>query len=334
MSFKRLDPQDFITSADSVVSPAWSGNVSALSTFFTSSTQTSGSSGNYYLDIYNQNPSASTAEVQFSIAYANKNGGGAVPYNSTITGSTYTSTLYGQMRTLLLEDENASFSFNGVTSDDFYILNINRARYKEKLMPGAWNLRLPTSPSSSVDLTDNSNNVALPEYYGTQRVYQVVNGLNGSGSITPSSGSYGLFFPDTSLLLMNPLALNMSVANGGVLLGTSTVTSSMVHNERRLFNKLNISGSYFQLQSEETITSNYIFVRARNSEFNYSENPSFISGSTGEVIHNSFIYNPQTYPTTVGLYNDSNELLAVAKLSKPLLKDSTKELLLRCRLDF
>jgi len=77
-----------------------------------------------------------------------------------------------------------------------------------------------------------------------------------------------------------------------------------------------------------------VFVRARNSEFNYSENPTFISGSTGEVIYSNFINQPQVYITTVGMYNDSNDLLAVAKMSRPLLKDFTKEALIRVKLDF
>ena len=88
------------------------------------------------------------------------------------------------------------------------------------------------------------------------------------------------------------------------------------------------------MNSQETITSDFVFVRPRSSEFNYSENPSFISGSTGEVIYDDFINNPQVYVTTVGLYNDNSELLAVAKLSKPLLKDFTKEALVRVKLDF
>ncbi len=75
-------------------------------------------------------------------------------------------------------------------------------------------------------------------------------------------------------------------------------------------------------------------MRARSGETNYSENPSFISGSTGEVIYDDFIDNPTTYITTVGLYNDVNELIAVAKLSRPLKKDFTKELLVRVKLDF
>ena len=94
------------------------------------------------------------------------------------------------------------------------------------------------------------------------------------------------------------------------------------------------ASAHFGLACQETITSDYIFVRARSSEFNYSENPSFISGSTGEVIYSYFINNPNVFPTTVGLYNDSNDLLAVAKLSKPILKDFTKEALIRVKLDF
>ena len=92
-------------------------------------------------------------------------------------------------------------------------------------------------------------------------------------------------------------------------------------------------GAKFRIQSEETITSNFVFVRARNSEFNYSTNPSLITGS-GEIRHNVMVNSPQSYITAVGLYNDNNDLLAVAKLSRPLLKDFTKESLIRVKLDY
>ena len=59
-------------------------------------------------------------------------------------------------------------------------------------------------------------------------------------------------------------------------------------NQAVLYNSI-LLGESFQLNAEETITSDYVFVRARNSEFNYSSNPSFISGSTGEVIYDQFI---------------------------------------------
>ena len=80
--------------------------------------------------------------------------------------------------------------------------------------------------------------------------------------------------------------------------------------------------------------SNYVFVDTKASEFNYSENPTFISGSTGEIIYDLFINNPEVYITTVGLYNDSNDLLAVAKLSRPLLNNFKTAAKVRIKLDF
>ena len=52
------------------------------------------------------------------------------------------------------------------------------------------------------------------------------------------------------------------------------------------------------------------------------------------LLYSNYIYSPQTYITTVGMYNNNNELLAVAKLSKPLVKDFTKEALIRVKLDW
>ena len=81
------------------------------------------------------------------------------------------------------------------------------------------------------------------------------------------------------------------------------------------------------------LNSTVYFCRANSNEFNYSSNPSNTSGS-GELRHDVMINSPQSYITTVGLYNDNNDLLATAKLSKPLLKDFTKEALVRIKLDY
>jgi hypothetical protein len=128
--------------------------------------------------------------------------------------------------------------------------------------------------------------------------------------------------------MLNPAAISQSIQ-----IDASRSNNSDGLNTQTLYNSISGAAS-FALNSEETVTSDYIFVRARNSEFNYSENPSFISGSTGEVIYSNFITQPQVYITTVGMYNDSNDLLAVAKMSRPLLKDFTKEALVRVKLDF
>ena len=360
MAFKRLEPEDFIVSSDSVTSTVWSNNSPSLNTYFSSSTQKEGTSGPYYLNVYQADSTTDEAAVQFQIAYANKNGGGGVNFDSSVPGKSPTTTIYGQYRTLVLEDENSSFvwgdSYTGSADNDFYVISIERARYKQSLLPGSLNLVLSSSnnnaANTTVELTDDSNMVTLPTYYGTQRAYQLISGSNGKSyqaiaggtgtGYTSDNGSYGLVLPDISTILLNAAALNNNTGTGGgINIQTDSDVDNFGDNPTRLYDA--ISGSFafestipniFELNSQETLTSDYVFIRARNSEYNYTENPSFISGSTGEVIYPYFINNPQTFPTTVGLYNDSNDLLAVAKLSRPIQKDFTKEALVRVKLDF
>jgi hypothetical protein len=90
----------------------------------------------------------------------------------------------------------------------------------------------------------------------------------------------------------------------------------------------------FIARNSEKVTSTHYFVRIKNAEYNFSNNPSYVTGSVGELSQTTFVNDPKTYITTVGLYNDSQELLAVAKLSKPLLKSFSRESLIRVKLDF
>lgn len=81
------------------------------------------------------------------------------------------------------------------------------------------------------------------------------------------------------------------------------------------------------------INSTIYFCRAPSNKFNYSSNPTYVSGSKIRV-KNIASDNPVAYVTTVGLYNSQNELLAVAKLSEPLKKSVDNELTIRVRLDY
>ena len=344
MSFNRLEADDFVVSAQSQTQTCWTNNLPTLTTFFTSSTQVSSDSGNYYITVFDGNPTGSATSAQFEIAYGNESGGGALAFNNTANpGVSPASTIFGQYRTLVLEDENAGFVFGNYSGSSIYVISVERAAYKESLFPGSLDLIVSGSTSvgeSSLRLTDDSGMVSVPQYFGTMRAYQIISGSEGlsynSGSggtgYTTDKGSYGLFLPDIGTLILNGDALDLDTLEG-INLGTITGSNTAGNNPLRLLGPIQ-SGSSFSLNSEETITSDFVFIRARNSEFNYSENPSYISGSTGEVIYNYFINNPQTYITTVGMYNDSNELLATAKLSKPLNKDFTKEALIRVKLDF
>jgi hypothetical protein len=337
MSFKAFEPDDFVVSVDSITAGIWTGETASLFTFFTSSTQAASSAGNYYLNVYN---TAATNSIQFAATYGNLYGSGSELYNPSVNGYSYSGTIWGQYQILVLGDENANFSWGGITGSDFWALSLERDRYKEALFPGS--LTLTLSGSTYLTITDDSQVASSQIFSDAGRVFQLVSGSAGvvySGSGTdgingysPSSGSYGWLLPDIGTILLNPLAISQSIN-----LVPNRASNTDGQNPYKIFNAISGSGQAgfpFTLNSQENIASDYVFVRPRSSEFNYSENPSFISGSTGEVLYSSFINNPQVYITTVGLYNDASELLAVAKLSRPLIKDFTKEALVRVKLDF
>ena len=346
MSYTQLGTDDFVISADSISSTLWSNGTQTLSTFFTSSAQVGGSSGDFYVNVYD---AVTTESIQFAIAYGNSFGSGSTVYNSAVNGKSPTSTIYGQYQNLVIGDENTDFVFGAITSSEFFALPIERARYKESIFLGSLSLAISSS-TGTITVTDNSNYVTAVQFCEAGRVFQLITGSQGvkatitsrntTEGYTTTSGSYGWLLPDIGTIILNPRALTAPLADGGIafVYSGSTYSGSLSYDSNtsapsQLYRALSGSAN-FKLNSEETITSDFIFVRPRSSEYNYSENPSFISGSTGEVLYPSFINNPQVYITTVGLYNDTNELLAVAKLSRPLLKDFTKEALVRVKLDF
>lgn len=342
MSFKRLDTDDFVTSVDSITAAMWVNNTPSLTYFFTSSTQEAGASGDYYLNVYS---SSAATDIQFALAYGNQYGSGSLAYNTAVDGYSPTGTIYGQYQNLVLGDENGAFIFGNVTSSDMFAISVDRNRYKESLFPGSLTLKVLGS-TRTLSLTDDSNYTTVVTYGEAGRVFNLVSGSAGtrntsvdSNGWTSASGSYGWLLPDIGTILLNPSALAAPSASGGanfLYSGSNSSSAAPVKSPNvAIYQAISASSAAtFTLNSQESVTSDYVFVRPKSSEFNYSENPSFISGSTGEVLYSGFINNPQVYITTVGLYNDNNELLAVAKLSRPLLKDFTKEALVRVKLDF
>lgn len=207
-------------------------------------------------------------------------------------------------------------------------------------MPGTLVLALSGS-SSDLVLVDDSTIQGNTRYLDSGRVYNVVEGkiaTNSSPSVPvyypdpEKPASYGYFLPDIGVILLDGLSLiNKGVIvdptfwSGGQISSNATMSTCIMALIQRI--------KSFTLQAKETVTSNYIFIRAKNSEFNYSMNPSNIT-STGELRYRVMVNSPETYITSIGLYNSNNDLVAVAKLSRPLPKNFTKEALFRIKLDY
>jgi hypothetical protein len=316
MSFSRYNTDDQVVSSETVVRGLWSGDSNNLDNFFTSSTYTE-----YYIDIYNGLPSSNTSTIQFDIQFGNLYGSGSTAINPLVTGSSPSRIVYGQYRNLVYGTENTNFSFNNsVTASSIYVINVARSRYKESLLPGSFELRLGSGSNGVITLIDDSTTTNLSRFLGENRYYNIISGSIASGSFSTAT-NYGFFLPDLGVAILDSGSLSRFI---------SPVTSS--NNHLNLFRSM-VSGSNFKLQSSETVSSTYFFTRVKNSEFNYTTNPSIIDDN-GNLLYTTLINSPQTFPTTVGLYNDNNELLAVAKMSRPLTKDFTKEALIRIKIDY
>jgi len=341
MSFTTINPEEISISSDSIVSTLWSNDTISLTNFFQDPTPTGP-----YLNIYRLNPTTNAnAPVEFSVTYGHQEGSGSALYNTLVPNLSPSRVIYGQTRTLITGDENTQINFgNGNNSSrDIFVVNIKRNRYKEKIYPHTFNIQLGNA-DGTLKLTSDVKDITSVSYNDAGRVFNIVSGSDGTATSTPItsgvsagytvSGSYGLFLPDVGMLLLNPRALSLPFVSGGLDLSIdeTQTASSLETNNNKLFQYI-ASGSLFSLNSEETITSDYVFVRVKNSEYNYSTNPSMVDNN-GDFIFSSLISNPRTYVTTIGLYNDNNELLAVAKLSKPIKKDFTSEALYKVKLDF
>ena len=339
--YTRFDPaEDLISNQKEKVSRGlWSDGSGTLKTFHQNTVQ-SGSTGAYYYDVHNTAQAEADSKVQFAVAYGHKDGSGSLGTNE----DTATKAIYSQFRNLVLSPGDTQFTFKATgggskNSDDIYAITIQRARLREKLDPGNWELNVSASANSQKTqrFIDDSGATTDSSVNAAGRVFNIVSGSIADGVYASGSAEqyFGLVYPDLGILVLDPDALDKSCS-----LATARASNTDNDNAQKFFNLVSGSGVAnagafgFVARNEEEVTSTHYFVRIKNSEYNFSNNPTYTSGSFGDFYNVDFFKDPKSYITTIGLYSDSNELLAVAKLSKPLFKNFNREALVKVKLDY
>jgi hypothetical protein len=257
---------------------------------------------------------------------------------------------------MLLDPTLSKFKFdnyNGIATDanGVYFINVARNRYREKMDAGNWSLKLSGS-NGLFTFIDNSGKKFGDTLGLSGNVFKVVSGslnlgtqseatiLSASSHITNGAGEgFGEFYPDRGIIVLNAKAIGAIVGNVGEVgfqntgsLQGGIATTHDAYNHKLLYYAIKKGGD-FEARRTENVSTQHFFVRATNREFNYSNNPTYLAAD-GTFTETSFNTDPQTYITTVGLLNDSNELVAIAKTSQPIVKSFDKEVLIKVKLSF
>jgi hypothetical protein len=358
--YKRFGDFDKVNAKIEVVTTGlWSGDSGSLGQFFTASAQTTATSGYYYANVYDYNPVAfsDSAEVQFAVAYGHVNGSGSMTLSTNDNALLATKATYAQYRAMLLDPTDTKFSFENTSGtlqdcNSIYIINVARGRYREKMDAGNWSLTL-TGGNGTFTFIDNSGKKFGDDLGLSGRTFKVVSGSLNLGTEnqatinTPTSSNgqgFGLFYPDRGIIVLNAEAIGATlgtIANqtiytkDGAIVQSGSVTPSHstgaeMFNQYRLLQAIQRGGD-FEARRTENVSTQHFFVRATNREFNYSNNPTYVDGF---FVEGTFETDPQTYITTVGLLNDANEMIAVAKTSQPIVKSFDKEVLIKVKLSF
>lgn len=238
---------------------------------------------------------------------------------------------------LTLSGTNGSFKF---IDDSLQTLGTRRSFAKNGLVFNIVSGSLSGASGSTIATSTGSNGQGFGLFYPQKGIFvfnatEIANHVGFTGRVTGDVGDVinggehtgsAQDFVDT-LSASNPMAPFTASLTG------TGGTYYEQYNHYGMVRSIE-SGADFQARSAEIISSTHYFLRLTNREYNYSNNPTFSTGSNGQITNEDFATDPRVYVTTIGLYSDSNECLAVAKLSRPLEKSFSKEALIRVRLDF
>jgi len=312
-----------------VTEAMWSTGDGTLTTFATSSIQ---ETTDYYIDVYDENPQIEeTAQKQFAVAFGQIDGKGATVINVEGNDDTLTASkaIYSQYRNLLLPGSETQFTINGKVCDDIYVINFQRDRLKDMLDAGNWELTITTG-DGTFTFIDNSS-IVSPTSTSSGVNYDIVSGSIADGvqttEVPPMDLTVGTAYVTQGVLIFSAKALDYY----GVDLGLHVNTQD--NNQYNFYDAI-VSGASFKARNMQNVISTFYYARVKNAKYNYSNNPSFVIGDLGDIRNVDMYDNSNTFITTIGLYNDDNELLAVAKISKPLIKNFNTEALIRIKIDW
>lgn len=358
---------DKISQTEKVTSPYHSdGSSLLLATNIVTSSNLTSTNESYFFGIAN---SSTAATEEWNIAFGDTEGHGALVEADT---KSETEAIYKQYAGLLLAPTEVTGGFfisspasSGALSSgkdkEIFVLSARRSNMKDRINKGTWTVVLSGSGangaagSGPLSLTDDSANDS-PTATPVGDRYNIVSGAAGTIVSESTARNFGFFYPDMGILVFSAAELSASIPshtaaankNKPVQFGpatdatavsqsgfTTSVSQSANQNTAlRFLNCLKPNGAKLDFRDEEDQVSAQYFCRVRSGQMNFSNNPTFVSGSLNELRQKTMRSNPTTFITSVQLYNNAGEMVAVGNLSTPLKKNFQSEATIKVKLTY
>jgi hypothetical protein len=267
--------------------------------------------------------------------------------------------IYNQMAQVLMGyDKNGNinrfdadgdlFTTTGDKMDDVVFLTFSRLLVKDEIQKGTFTLELGVSGTYATPFGGNritlKDTGAASDYrvnspvgeYGILYLDETLgNPLNPAVSANPEEYPAGLIYYQAGVavltssvfndFLTSPVEWDSAGQNITSSFTGSVISSSADSLRHRIYN--------ISFNNSIELNSTIYFCHLGANEFNYSANPTYLSGSQIKVKNQS-TDDPVSYMTTIGLYSSDNQLMATAKLSEPIKKTPATSLTFRVRLDY
>ena len=187
---------------------------------------------------------------------------------------------------------------------DLSVISIPAKLFGENIVPYTFEVTYTSSGGLGYNVVDDGEgNLIVDSVTGSVGVY---------GVGTYGSTAYG----GTEIIEAGGIVGQIFYSHGMVIFTTGSMAGLGSEMSASLTNLNNLSVSF---QSSLRIYENQYKCTINENEFQFSLNPTLLSGSKNDVYYDfvtGSFFTP--YVTTVGLYNESNELLMVGKLSNPI----------------
>ena len=367
-----LDPtegMDKITQTEKVTSPYFSDGTVTLGGDNLKSASLTDTNEDYFFGIAH-NDTLTTEE--FNVAFGSTNGhGGAKDDTKSKTEAIYKQ--YANLLLAPTEVTGGFHISNqgsagvlttaGTKDTEIFVLTARRSNMKDRLNKGTFTIALSGSTSDAgkldeflgtgsaiLKLTDDSKTTD-PTATPVGDRFNIVSGALGTVHNAATSHSFGFFYPDQGIVVLSAAELSASIpgrevgSDDTVVFASASqdgfgfITSSGTNTNQalRMVNCLRAGGSAntgLTFRDEEDQVSAQYFCRVKSGQMNFSNNPTFVSGSLNELRQTTMKGNPTTFISQVQLYNAAGEMVAVGNLSTPLKKNFSSEATIKVKLTY